>query len=92
MVGLRRMQTQKLIQIDNNVQSTVSPALIFLGDFDSFFNTGEKKRLLRNVHCLSTICSILKININVDVKYILIFTNSFIILHIFKLDHLNIQL
>lgn len=43
MAGLRRMQTQKLIQIDNNVQSAVSSALIFLGDFDSFFNTGGKK-------------------------------------------------
>lgn len=71
------MQTQKVIQIDNNVQSSVPCALTVLSDPDSIFNIGQKNRWLRNVLYLSTICSIVVININVDIKYILIFSDSF---------------
>lgn len=36
------MQTQKVIQIDNNVQSSVPCALTVLSDPDSIFNIGQK--------------------------------------------------
>lgn len=38
------MQTQKVIQIDNNVQSSVPCALTVLSDPDRIFNIGQKKK------------------------------------------------